>query len=152
MIAAIRAFAKSWFAKALLSVLILSFVIFGVGSFRDVFRQRISDAVVTAGSRQISSAQFKRMFDNYKRAAEQQNGQQAGLLQDAVAQHLDTRVLQEVATNEAIGGIPGAAAGWSPAAIPFTSPTPSASSRRSSIRSADASTRPPTSRSWPKIS
>ena len=100
MIAVIRAFVKSWFAKVLLSVLILSFVVFGVGSVRDVFRVRIHDAVVTAGSRQVSSDQFKRMFDNYKRAAEQQNNQQISL-QDAVAQHLDTRVLQEVATNEA---------------------------------------------------
>ena len=100
MIAFIRAFVKSWFAKVLLSVLILSFVIFGVGSVRDVFRARIHDAVVTAGSRQVSSEQFKRIFDNYKRAAEQQNNQQISL-QDAVAQHLDTQVLQEVATNEA---------------------------------------------------
>ena len=100
MIAFIRAFVKSWFAKVLLSILILSFVVFGVGSVRDVFRVRIHDAVVTAGSRQVSSDQFKRMFDNYKRAAEQQSNQQISL-QDAVAQHLDTRVLQEVATNEA---------------------------------------------------
>jgi peptidyl-prolyl cis-trans isomerase D len=101
MIAAIRAFAKSWFAKVLLSVLILSFVVFGVGSVRDVFNAKIRDAVVTAGSRQISSDQFKRMFDNYKRGAEQQANQQI-TLQDAIAQHLDTRVLQEVATHEAM--------------------------------------------------
>jgi len=100
MIAAIRAFAKSWFAKVLLSLLILSFVIFGVGSVRDVFRAKIRDAVVTAGSRQVSSDQFKRMFDNYRRSAEQQSGQQISL-QDAVAKHLDTQVLQEVATQEA---------------------------------------------------
>jgi peptidyl-prolyl cis-trans isomerase D len=100
MIAAIRAFAQSWLAKLLLSLLILSFVIFGVGSVRDVFRERIHDAVVTAGSRQVSGDQFKRMFDNYKRADEQQSGQQMSL-QEAVAQHLDTRVLQAVATNEA---------------------------------------------------
>ncbi|HEX4180806.1 MAG TPA: peptidyl-prolyl cis-trans isomerase [Caulobacteraceae bacterium] len=100
MIAAIRAFAKSWFARILLSVLILSFVIFGVGSFRDVFRSKINNAVITAGSRQISTDQFKRMFDNYIRSAEQQSGQQV-TMQEAVAQHVDTRVLQEVATQEA---------------------------------------------------
>jgi peptidyl-prolyl cis-trans isomerase D len=102
MIAAIRAFAKSWFAKVLLSLLILSFVIFGVGSFRDVFRSKISDAVVTAGSRQISADQFKRMFDNYLHAAEQQSGQQINV-QEALAQHVDSRVLQEVAVQEAFG-------------------------------------------------
>jgi peptidyl-prolyl cis-trans isomerase D len=100
MIAAIRAFAKSWVARALLSVLILSFIVFGVGSFRDVFRSKIQDAVVSAGSRQISSEQFKRMFDNYLRNVEQQSGQQASL-QDALAQRVDQRVLQEVANQEA---------------------------------------------------
>jgi peptidyl-prolyl cis-trans isomerase D len=100
MIAAIRAFAKSWFAKVLLSVLILSFVIFGVGSFRDVFNARISNAVVSAGSRQVSADQFKQMFDRYLHAAAQQSNQPISV-QDAVAQHLDTRVLQEVATQEA---------------------------------------------------
>ena len=100
MIAAIRAFAQSWLAKVLLSLLILSFVVFGVGSVSDVFRARIHDAVVTAGSRQVSSEAFKRMFDNYKRADEQQSGQQISL-QEAVAQHVDTQVLQAVATNEA---------------------------------------------------
>ena len=102
MIAAIRAFAKSWAARVLLSILILSFIIFGIGSFRDVFRSKINNAVVTAGSRQISTDQFKRMFDNYIHAAEQQSGQQINV-QEAVAQHVDTRVLQEVATQEAFG-------------------------------------------------
>ena len=103
MIAAIRAFAKSWAARRLLSILILSFIIFGVGSFHDVFRSKINNAVVTAGSRQISTDQFKRMFDNYyPRQAEQQSGQQIDVRQEAVAQHVDTRVLQEVATRGSV--------------------------------------------------
>jgi peptidyl-prolyl cis-trans isomerase D len=100
MISLIRAFVKSWFAKVLLSLLIVSFIVFGVGSFRDVFRSKINNAVVTAGSRQISTDQFKQMFDRYLNGAEQQSGQQISV-QEAVAQHLDTRVLQELATQEA---------------------------------------------------
>ena len=100
MIAIIRAFVKSWVAKVLLSLLILSFIVFGVGSFKDVFRTKINDAVVTAGSRQISTDQFKQMFDRYLKNAEQQSGQQV-TVQEAVAQHLDTRILQEVGTQEA---------------------------------------------------
>jgi peptidyl-prolyl cis-trans isomerase D len=97
MISAFRVFAQSWVAKALIGLLIVAFLFFGI---RDVFHGRITDAVVTAGSRQISSADFKRMFDNYKAQAEQQAGQQV-TVQEAVAQGLDLHVLQEVATNEA---------------------------------------------------
>jgi peptidyl-prolyl cis-trans isomerase D len=100
MIAAIRAFVKSWFAKVLLGLLILSFIVFGVGSFKDVFRTKINNAVVTAGSRQVSTDQFKQMFDRYLKGAEQQAGRQI-TVQEAVAQHIDTRILQEVGTQEA---------------------------------------------------
>ena len=98
MLSTIRAFAKSWVAKVLLSVLIVSFAFFGI---RDVFHARITDAVVTAGSRQISSADFKRTFNNYKAQVEQQNGGPI-TVQDAVANGLDIRVLQETATNESL--------------------------------------------------
>ena len=98
MLSTIRAFAKSWVAKVLLSLLILSFVFFGI---RDVFHGRITDAVVTAGSRQISSADFKRIFNNYKAQKEQQVGQPISV-QDAVAGGLDIGVLQEAAANEAL--------------------------------------------------
>jgi peptidyl-prolyl cis-trans isomerase D len=101
MIAFFRAFAKSWVARILLGILLITFVVFGVGSFRDVFRTKIDNAVITAGSRQVSSEQFRSMFDRYLGAVAQQSGQQVNV-KDAVAQHADTRVLQELATQYAL--------------------------------------------------
>ncbi|MDT9047053.1 SurA N-terminal domain-containing protein, partial [Escherichia coli] len=72
MLAAVRNFAKSWVATALIGLLIVSFAIFGV---HDVFKGKISDAVVSADTRQVSSADFKRLFDNAKKQAEQRSGQ-----------------------------------------------------------------------------
>jgi peptidyl-prolyl cis-trans isomerase D len=98
MFAAIRAFAKSWVAAVLIGLLIVSFAVFGLS---DVFKAKISDSVVSAGSRQVSAADFKRMFENYKRQAEQRSGQQISN-EDAVKRGLDERVLNEIADNEAL--------------------------------------------------
>src|ERR1700692_1342246 len=73
MLAAIRVFAKSWVATLLFGLLIVSFVVFGIGN-RDVFRPKFSTGVITAGSRSVSPAEFKRAFDGYKSRVEQQVG------------------------------------------------------------------------------
>lgn len=97
MLAAIRVFAKSWIAAVLMGVLIISFALWGI---RDVFRGRISDAVITAGSRTVSSADFKREFDRAKAQYEQQMGQP--IPNDvAVANGLDRQILEGLATREA---------------------------------------------------
>src|SRR5690606_10174012 len=75
MLAQIRAFAKSPFAIGILGLLILSFLVFGIG---DVFRSgAVKDSVVQAGSRSISAAQYKQRFDAFRKQVEQQqnNGQ-----------------------------------------------------------------------------
>src|SRR5512147_2791576 len=97
MLAAIRAFAKSWVAAVLMGLLIVSFALWGI---RDVFRGRISDAVIVAGSRTISSVQFKREFDQQKQQYEQQYGQPIPV-EVAVNGGLDKQVLEGLATREA---------------------------------------------------
>ena len=97
MLAAIRTFAKSWAAKVLLAMVMLSFLFVGA---RSGLPSLISNDVVTAGSRHIAPLDFKRMFDNYKHMVEQQSGQTISL-KDAVDNGLDKRVLQEVAGSEA---------------------------------------------------
>lgn len=97
MLAAIRTFAKSWVAAVLMGLLIVSFALWGI---RDVFRGHISDAVITAGSRTISSVDFKREFDRQKAQYEQQAGQP--IPNDvAAANGLDRQVLEGLATREA---------------------------------------------------
>jgi peptidyl-prolyl cis-trans isomerase D len=97
MLAAFRAFAKSWVAALLIGILIVAFAIWGI---RDVFRGRISDAVILAGSRTVTSADFKREFDRQKNALEQQYGQPIPT-DVAVANGLDRQILEGLATREA---------------------------------------------------
>jgi peptidyl-prolyl cis-trans isomerase D len=97
MLAAIRAFAKSWVAALLIGLLIVSFAIFGI---RDVFRSRVSNAVITAGSRSVSANDFRREFDAMRKRAEQQMGQPV-TTEVAAANGVDREVLQGLATREA---------------------------------------------------
>ena len=98
MLASIRAFAKSPAAAVLIGLLVVSFAVFGI---RDVFKGRIAgDAVITAGSRTLSPADFKREFDGYKSRVEQQVGQPI-TTEAAVANGLDRRVLEGLAGREA---------------------------------------------------
>jgi peptidyl-prolyl cis-trans isomerase D len=97
MLAAIRAFAKSWVAAVLIGLLIVSFAVFGI---RDVFKGKINDAVITADSRSLSANDFKREFEGYKSRLEQQAGQQ--ITPDIInANGLDRRALDGLATREA---------------------------------------------------
>jgi peptidyl-prolyl cis-trans isomerase D len=97
MLAAARKFAKSWVAAVLIGLLIISFAIFQT---RDAFRGNFSNDVVTAGSRSVSAADYKREFDNFRKNAEQQVGRPV-TQEMAVANGLDRRVLSEIATREA---------------------------------------------------
>ena len=98
MMAQIRAFAKSPFATVLLSILMIAFVGFGIrGAVTSV---GVRDEVLKAGSRPaVTSDQFKDRFTFFKTEVEQQNQQQISM-QDAVAQGLDRRVLDELAFSE----------------------------------------------------
>lgn len=98
MLSSFRKFAKSWFAAGLIGLLILAFAVFGIG---DVFTGRIGgDSVIKAGGRTVSPADFKREFDNFKAAAEQQ-GQQQITMEMADQYGLDGRVLAMLSGREA---------------------------------------------------
>ncbi len=98
MLSSIRAFAKSPAAAILIGLLVVSFAVFGIS---DVFKgSAAGDSVLTAGSRKISPADFKREFDGYKSRVEQQVGQQIPV-EAAVANGLDRRVLEGLAGREA---------------------------------------------------
>ncbi|MGA0607132.1 SurA N-terminal domain-containing protein [Phenylobacterium sp. VNQ135] len=97
MLAAIRSFAKSWVAAVLIGLLIVSFAIFGIN---DVFRGAVGDQVIKAGSRVITSAQFRREYDQYRKELEQQSGQ-AITPEMAAANGIDRQVLTGLATREA---------------------------------------------------
>lgn len=103
MLSAIRAFAKSWVATVLFGLLIVSFVVFGIGN-RTMLHPSISNAVISAGSRSVGPAEFKRAFDGYIARVQQQVGQQ--ITPDlAAANGLDQRVAQGLATSEAFAAL-----------------------------------------------
>lgn len=100
MMAAIRAFSKSWMAWILFAVLIVSFgLVFNVS---DVFHAKISTDVVSAGQRRVSQLEFKQIFTRQLSQAAQQNGGQAISVQDAAAAGFDTSILQQLAEREAV--------------------------------------------------
>jgi peptidyl-prolyl cis-trans isomerase D len=99
MLSAIRVFAKSWVATLLFGLLIVSFVVFGIGN-RDLLHPKITNSVITAGSRSIGPVEFKRAFDGYIQRLQQQVGQQI-TPELAAANGLDVRVAQGLASSEA---------------------------------------------------
>ncbi len=99
MLSAIRVFAKSWVATVLFGLLIVSFVVFGIGN-RDLLHPKISNAVITAGGRSIGPAEFKRDFEGYIGQLQKQMGQQI-TPELAAANGLDQRVAQGLASSEA---------------------------------------------------
>ena len=101
MLALIRAFAKSWVAAVLIGLLIVSFAVFGVG---DVFKTRVPNEVVAAGSRSVTVEEFRSEWDRAKQNLEQQNGQQISN-ELAVENRFDTRVLEMLADREAMAAL-----------------------------------------------
>lgn len=98
MLAIIRRHVKSLFAVILLSILIVAFAISGVG---DAFIGMNRNSVVKAGSRQVSTSDFKREFDQYKSQAEQRIGQPIPM--DVVVERgLDRQVLESLAGRESL--------------------------------------------------
>ena len=75
MLALFRAFAKSWIAKILFAVLIVSFgLFFGIN---DMVKGHVSNAVISVGGRDVEPAEFKQIVDQQKQQVEQQqNGGQ----------------------------------------------------------------------------
>jgi peptidyl-prolyl cis-trans isomerase D len=103
MLATIRAFTNSWAAKIILGLVIVSFVVFGIGN-RTMLHASISNAVITAGPRSVGPADFKRAYDNYIARVQQQVGQQI-TPELAAANGLDQRVAQGLATSEAFAAM-----------------------------------------------
>jgi peptidyl-prolyl cis-trans isomerase D len=99
MLSATRKFAKSWVAAVLIGLLVISFAIFGIN---DAFNGNYTNDVIKAGSRTISGPDFRREFDNFRKAAEEQSKQPVSIEQ-AVEFGLDKRLLEELATREAFG-------------------------------------------------
>jgi peptidyl-prolyl cis-trans isomerase D len=100
MLSWFRALVKSPISKVLIGLLIVSFGFWGI---RDVLHYGASgDAVITAGSRTVSTARFKQLFQQELAQLSQQNGGQPISAQDALAHNLDRQIADALAADESM--------------------------------------------------
>jgi len=98
MISATRKFAKSPVAWLLFGLLILSFLIFGIG---DVFNAQLSQNVVDAGSRRVRPAEFQQDFDRALKTLSEE--QRRPISRDeAIQGRFHEQLLESVAMREGL--------------------------------------------------
>jgi len=116
MTGTLRKSARNPLGIALMGMLVLVFLILGVGGggrFPDLFRGASADSVVAAGAHSISSRDFQRIFDKQRQDLEKQYQQALPtelLVQNGVDQQLLNELAQDSAMTEMLaraGVVPG---------------------------------------------
>ena len=108
MTGALRSTARSPVAIALMGLLILVFLVLGVGGngrFPDLFRVARADSVVTAGSHAMSANDYRRIFDQQKQKLEQQNGSQQFTNLFLAQNGFDQQLLSAIAQDESLADL-----------------------------------------------
>jgi peptidyl-prolyl cis-trans isomerase D len=103
MTGTLRSTARNPVAIALMGLLILVFLILGVGGggrFPDAFRGARSDAVVSAGGHAMTATEYRRVFEQQKTAFEQQSKQPV-TTEFLVANGFDQQLLKEIGLDQA---------------------------------------------------
>jgi peptidyl-prolyl cis-trans isomerase D len=103
MTGALRSTARNPIAIALMGLLILVFLVLGVGGggrFPDIFNGARGDAVVAAGSHTVSGQDFRKIFDSEKQRFEQQTKQDVPV-DMLVRNGFDAQLLNAIADDEA---------------------------------------------------
>jgi peptidyl-prolyl cis-trans isomerase D len=98
MTGTLRSTARNPVAIALMGLLILVFLILGVGGggrFPDAFRGARSDAVVTAGGHTMTASEYKRIFEQQKTRFEEQSKQPV-TTEFLVTNGFDQQLLREI--------------------------------------------------------
>lgn len=99
MISLFRDFTKTLAFKVIMGLLLLSFAVFGL---QNVMNPVYDNTVIKVGARQVSTKEFRDVFDRNKRGMEQQNGGQAVSNEDAVKAGLDDQILEALADQESL--------------------------------------------------
>ena len=104
MTGSLRSTARNPVAIVLMGLLVLVFLILGVGGggrFPDLFAAAGADSVVTAGSHSMSSRDFRKIFDQQKQQFEQQSRQTFPI--EVLVQHgVDQQLLNAIAQDKAV--------------------------------------------------
>lgn len=104
MTGSLRSTARNPVAVALMGVLILVFLILGVGGggrFPDMLRGARPDAVVTAGGHAVNTRDFRRIFEQQKDRLEQQAGQ-TFTPQFLIENGFDQALLNQIAMDQGL--------------------------------------------------
>jgi peptidyl-prolyl cis-trans isomerase D len=99
MMHAFRAFAQTWFAKALLAVLALSFIAWGANSSFN--SNLLSKAVISAGGHEVGNAEFKRVWDGALKQVSEQQGRPITAA-EAVKNGLDRDILGQLTEQNSL--------------------------------------------------
>ena len=109
MTGTLRSTARNPVAIALMGLLILVFLVIGIGGngkFPDLFRQAKADSVVTAGAHAMSANDFRKIFEQQKQKYEEQSKQtvtNSFLVQNG----FDQQLLQAIADDQALADLLG---------------------------------------------
>lgn len=95
-----RAFTKSWFGPAIMGAILVALTFLGTGGVRNVLGGRIADAVVSAGSHQVTSNQFGKLFQRNEEDYQQRTGQNFPL-EEALKEGYDRTLVQQLAEQTA---------------------------------------------------
>lgn len=100
MLDRMRSGAKSWMAKVLMGLLVLSFGVWGIA---DVFTFRATSALVTVGDQEISGFEFTEAYRGWLQSYQQQTGQTVTPEQSRIL-GLDRAYLNEMIRTAALDG------------------------------------------------
>ncbi|HEY3796987.1 MAG TPA: peptidylprolyl isomerase [Caulobacteraceae bacterium] len=100
MLRIFRNFSQSPFGPIIMGVVAIAFGMLGGGGARDALRGRFENAVVIAGSHEVTAPEFKKMFDGKATDYEKQTSQPFPL-EEAVREGVDKTMLQELASQAA---------------------------------------------------
>jgi peptidyl-prolyl cis-trans isomerase D len=95
-----RAFTKSWFGPAIMGAILVALTFLGTSGVRNILGGRIANAVVSAGSRQVTATEFQKMFQRNEETYQARTGQSFPLEQ-AVHEGADKSMLQQLAEQTA---------------------------------------------------
>lgn len=100
MLDRMRSGAKSWMAKVLMGLLVLSFGVWGIA---DVFTFRASSSLATVGDQEISGIEFAESYRNWLQNYQQQTGQTITQEQSRIL-GLDRAYLNDMIRTAALDG------------------------------------------------
>jgi len=100
MLRSMRLMVKSWVAKALIALLVLSFAAWGIG---DIFISRTETVVAYVGEREIDSVQFANAFNNQFQRIAQRDPEFD--VEEALRLGLDVTVIEEIGNRLALDNV-----------------------------------------------